>query len=216
MQPFKWIVPCAGGPGGSRGEVGVGGRAHSWIEPLTSNSPTTECCVSHTPRSPRVSNQVCEKGSGRGGEKKSTTCFSLFSFLSEFGSSVGQALVKFSMPPPPPLLPHSLPPSHSHTPAVSLSLPLPPSLPHPLSFLFFFIPLYIRLFVLGKRTPTSVEGGWLKEGSGGVWAFFFFNSESKLKQRTGEQPSDRLNAGRRGLERMTIELWRERSEALLI
>lgn len=174
MQPFKWIVPCAGGPGESGGgrRAGVGGRAHSWIEPLTSNSPTTECCVSHTPRSLRVSNQVCEKGWG-GVRKKSTTCFSLFSFLSEFGSSVGQALVKFSMPPPPfptPTFPSSL--SLTHTQCLFVSPTTPP--PHPLSFLFFPIPLYIRLFVLGKRTPTSVEGGWLEEGGGGVGAFFFF------------------------------------------
>ncbi len=41
MQPFKWIVPCAGGPGER------GGR--SWTELLSSNSLTTECAVYPTP-----------------------------------------------------------------------------------------------------------------------------------------------------------------------
>ncbi len=35
---------------------------------------------------------------------------------------------------------------------------------HPVLQKLFFIPLYIHLFVLGKLTPTLVEGegGWLK------------------------------------------------------
>lgn len=41
MQPFKWIVPCAGGPG-ERGGC-------SWAELLSSNSLTTERVVYHTP-----------------------------------------------------------------------------------------------------------------------------------------------------------------------
>lgn len=81
---------------------------------------------------------------------------SLFFFLSEhseLGSGVGRALVKLSISFPRhiPFLPLT------HTPAVSLSLQPPPP---------FFIPLYIHLFVLGKRTPTLAEGGWLKAHKG--------------------------------------------------
>lgn len=147
MQPFKWIVPCAGGPGEREG-----GGGHSWTELLASNPLTTECCVSHTLWSLWVSNQVCNRGK--------TQIVSLFFFLSvhsELGSSVGRALVKLSISFPScshiPFLPLT------HTPAVSFVSPNPPPL-------FFFIPLYIHFFVLGKRTPTSVEGGWLKAHRG--------------------------------------------------
>lgn len=138
MQPFKWIVPCAGGPGER------GGR--SWAELLSSNSLTTERVVYHTPYG--VCNELAI-GSIIG---KKVQIVSLYFFLSLCPStqssaavlnpltSTCQALYIFSVHSP--FLPLT------HTPAVFLSLPPP----------LFFIPLYIHLFVLGKLTPTSVEG----------------------------------------------------------
>lgn len=202
------------------GEAGVGGRAHSWIEPLTSNSPTTECCVSHTPRSPRVSNQVCEKEFGEEGvRKKKAPLVSLSSPSSQSLAAMLDKHLSGSLSPPP----YSHIPFHPLTHTHPLSLCLPHSFPHPpppphlLSFLFFSFH-YIFASLSWESAPPHrwKEAGLRRVVEGWGHFFFFFNSESKLKQRTGERPSDRLNAGRRGLERMTIELWRERSQALLI
>lgn len=170
MQPFKWIVPCAGGPG----EKGGGTQLDWAARQQLSNSSVVY------PLLCGVWELTIRSVIGR-----KTQMVSLFFFLkehSELGSSVGRALVKLSISFPL-LLPHSLPPSHTHP--LSLCLSHPP----------FFIPLYIHLFVLGKRTPTSAEGGWLKAHKGKTFQLW-----EQTLQRTEAQPSDRLNTKRGGQE----------------
>lgn len=135
----------------TRGEGG--GRC--WTELLSSNSLTTERAVYPTPSG------VCnELAIGAVIEEKHR----LFLFTSsslrvpalrawQQYRTLWQELVKPSI-----YFPScSLFPSHSHTRCLFVS-PTPS----------FFIPLYIHPFVLGKLTPTLVEGegGWLKAPKG--------------------------------------------------
>ena len=155
MQPFKWTVPCAGGPG----ERWRGGR--SWTELLSSNSLTTAVYPTHY----RVCNEL-ETGSVIGRKVQIVSFYFFFprcpcvqSSAAVFNplTSTCQPSVSFHSRSHSPFLPLT------HTPAVFLSLPPPPP-----SLFFFHSIIYIHLFVLGKLTPTSVEGkgGWLKAPKG--------------------------------------------------
>lgn len=182
MQPFKWIVPCAGGPGESRGEAGVGGRAHGWIEPLTSNSPTTECCVSRTPRGPRVSNQVCEKGL-EGVRKKAP----LVSLSSPSSQSLAAALDKhLSSSLCPPNIPF-LPLTHTHP--LSLCLSHYPPRP-PIPSLFFFPPFHYIFAPLSWESAPPHR--WKEAGSRRVvegWGHYFFSTpRANLSRGQGSSP----------------------------